>query len=428
MNTVRRLLLALLFVLVATALADAGDDQAYELPGVIAYVGADYNVYTFNLHAGLTTAHTTDARPDRRYIWPTWSYNEDLAYFCCDVNTSGQPFTQVYISPDGVSAGSLAHVAQDALFNYASWSPRNCTTDSDCRDLAVLFSVLGESQLSVDLIRRTAQPRVDVRRIGQGAPFYYSWSPTGAQILTHRNVNNLDVFDVESGEFTDLQYRAGLFPAPQWSPVDDRLLVGVRTPQQTTDLAIIANDNLQVLRQGLTGEVAFNWSPNGDYIAYRTVTQETVSAITVIDALTGDTVADTQLDGAFAFFWSPDSRRIAYITIATPPGTFNVSNTSPNLARSLGQEDGLRWAVLDVTSNNVHTFGSFIPTQEMVYLLIYFTQFAQSHSIWSPDSSHIVFSEIQSQGRRLVSILDTTRADAVPFSIADGIIAIWSYR
>ena len=69
-----------------------------------------------------------------------------------------------------------------------------------------------------------------------------------------------------------------------------------------------------------------------------------------------------------------------------------------------------------------------MPTTEMVYLLNFFDQFAQSHSVWSPDSAHIVYSQMISEQQQVISILDMTRPDTVPFNVAEGVIGIWSYR
>ncbi|TVR20095.1 MAG: hypothetical protein EA396_11300 [Anaerolineaceae bacterium] len=425
LSAFRRILIVIMMCCGIIASVSEGQDTVYDVPGTIAYIGTDYNIATFDLRAGQVSVLTDDASRTRRYQWPTWANDGRLAYFCCDPS-GGQPFTQIFISDDGLSSGDLRHVAPNTVFNHASWSPRHCDASDDCRDLAVLLSIIDRNTLSVDIIRDGDDDAGPVR-VGLGAPFYYSWSPDGGRLLTQRDVRRLDVFDLASGSSEQLPYAPGFFPAPHWSPVDDRLLVGVLN-DGATDLAIIANEQVRVLRSTLRGELSFNWSPSGDYVAYRTVDNDSASDLIVIDAVTGELVTQTD-DSAFAFFWSPDSRLLAYVTIATPPGTFNIAHTpaSSDLIQRV-QEDGLRWSVLDVATGQTRNYGSFIPTADMIYLLLYFNQFAQSHSIWSPDSSHIVFGEVLAEGRRTVSILDTTRRDAVPFAIADGLVGVWSYR
>ena len=400
-----------------------------ELPGMIAYIGDDSNVYTYDFVTEASDALTDDGGRARQYQWPMWSRGDELAYFCCDV-ASGQPFLETYVSVDGVQPGEVINVSDEALYTYASWSPRGCDDSDGCRDLAVLLSLVRENAFGADVIRSGVETGADAQRIGLGSPFYYSWSPDGRQILLQRNTRSIGVYDLESESIANYDTLPGAFPAPQWSPVDDRLLVGTRNEtRRSTDLAILAGEAVEILYDDLSGEVAFNWSPNGNHIAFRSLNETGVSPITVLDAITGDVVTTSGFDNAFAFFWSPDSRKIAYITVASPRGSFNVSNVPPTLESLLMQEDGLQWAVLDVETGETHTFGSFIPTSEMVYLLSYFNQFSQSHSIWSPDSTHIVFSEVDATtGERRVAILDITRPDAVPFAIADGVIGIWSYN
>jgi len=404
-------------------------DEGTDLPGMIAYVGEDSNVYTYDFAAEEASTLTEDGGRARQYQWPMWSRGDELAYFCCGA-ASGQPFLETYVSTDGTQPGEIINVSDEALYTYAAWSPRGCDDGDGCRDLAVLLSLLGESAFGVDVIRSGAGTPTDAQRIGRGSPFYYSWSPDGRQLLLQRNTRSIGVYDLEAASIETYDTIPGLFPAPQWSPVDDRLLVGVlNAGRRSTDLAVLAGDDVEILLDDLPGEIAFNWSPNGNYVAFRSLGEAGVTPITVLDAVTGEVVTTTGFDDAFAFFWSPDSSALAYITAASPRGSFNVSNVTPTLESLLVQEEGLRWAVLDVETGESRSFGSFIPTSEMIYMLSYFNQFAQSHSIWSPDSTHIVFSEIDpTAGDRRVAILDITRPDAVPFAIADGIIGIWSYN
>ena len=170
----------------------------------------------------------------------------------------------------------------------------------------------------------------------------------------------------------------------------------------------------------------FSWSPDGKYVAYI----DRHGPLLVLDAASGEVVARSPVNGVLAFFWSPDSAHIAYITVAsTQPGSFSASAPSAaRLAAQTPQPSGLAWSVLDVADSANRQYGSFIPTQEMIYLLTYFDQFAQSHRLWSPDSSEIVYSEITPDARSVISLLDTTQEIAVPLVIADGVIGIWSFN
>lgn len=419
----------LLVVLLSVTGLQADEDALLDVPGRVAYIGSDYNVYTLSLHDGGLAQLTDDASRVRRYQWPTWADNDKLAYFCCQPLTGGF-FTDIYVSSDGEIPGEQVYSGDGEVFTYAYWSPQDCQGGENCRDLAVLLNQGGF--FSVEIFRNSAEG-TENQTVGIGSPFYYSWSPDGRRMLLQRNNRRMEIYDVEDDELRVLDQRPGLIQAPEWSPVDDRLLFGALNNGENndlaTDLVIIANDEVQVLLEGIPGLVVYNWSPDGNYVAFRTLVDGDLSGITVVDTITGEVVAQTIGEDVYAFFWSPNSEKIAYVTLTTPQGSFSASN--PNITRIAGQSQqqfDLAWAVLDVAADESRRYGTFTPTDEMIYIFNFFDQFAQSHRLWSPDSTHIVFAEITEAGDAEINVLDMTRPNAVPFSIADGFIGIWSYR
>lgn len=428
-----RLLLGMTVVLIVLAArigwVAAEDESLLDIPGRIAYVGTDFNVYSIDLRAGRTAQLTNDASPVRRYQWPTWADNDKLAYFCCDPLFSARLTAEVYVSPDGETPGQQAYASSQQIFTYAAWSPQDCPQETGCRDLAVLLSELGVSTFSVEMIRSLADASEN-RTLGRGAPFYYSWSPDGSRMLWHRGNTRLDVYSVAADELEEIEQPLGRFPAPAWSPVDDRLLLALADDSGQTNLVVYANDEAQVLVAGLAGVVSFTWSPDGNYVAYRLFRDNRVGPLHVVDAVTGEEIMRTLDESVIAFFWSPDSSKIAYLSLATPRGSFNVSSQLEFSVQLPAQEvQGLAWSIVDMDhGGQVRTYGTFMPTSEQVYMLNFFDQFAQSHSVWSPDSAHIVYSQTISSEQQVISILDMTRPDTVPFNIAEGVIGIWSYR
>ncbi len=400
--------------------------QALEIPGRIAIIGNDRNVYMHTPATDETITLTEDAAVSatafRYYTWPTWSTDGRLAYFAID-NAEDEPITtQVYVSEDGLQVGEVIYNGELEVFNYASWAPGNCADSGNCRVLSILLNDATGGGLFVEVVKDQVEGNPS-EVIGTGGPFYYSWSPDGDQMLWQRNNRRMDVYNVGKGDIdVRLPQSPGIFQAPDWSPVDNRLLFGAFDPdEQTTDLIIVDGDTETVLAEGLDGLISFAWSPDGEQIAY----VEGGNPLTVIDAGTGAVVARTFDSGISSYFWSPDSSKLAYITLAAPR---DGATAKGGLSMAPSRQDiQIVWSVLDVASEEISRYDAFTPTQDMIYMFRFFDQFAQSHSVWSPDSNYIVYGEVVDEGA-VVSIQGVTATDTVPMIIADGTLGVWSYE
>ncbi len=417
------------FTSLSVVFAQSEEEPSTAPIGRIAYIGSDLNVYSLDLESELSVPMTTDAlvqnsaRTLRFYSWPTWSQDNRLAYFANEYALNGDNSLEVFISSDGVAEGERAFSFQDTALTYAQWAPQNCTIDSRCRDLALLLSRPNQAGFSVELMRNLAD-KTERIRTGIGVPFYFSWSPDGTRMLRHRDGTLIDLYSVvdETVE-TVISNRAGTFGAPAWSPVDDRLLFTTRDDE----MVIQSGDNApQVLVNNLRGATAFAWSHNGNLVAYT----NSLGAVIVRDSVSGDIISQSPVEGVLAFFWSPDSSKIAYITATTSLDDFNArdTNSAPHLAAMIQTSPQIAWSVLDVLTGENRRYGAFTPTPDLTYLLSYFDQFSVSHRLWSPDSRHLVYSEVTNNDRSVISILDVMRSIAVPFIVADGEIGIWSFQ
>jgi TolB protein len=423
------LLLICLFLVSAISAQDSGLPQ---LPGKIAYVGTDFNVYTLDSTTHERAAITDDAGRVadrvRFYQWPTWSRDGRLSYFQTETDGRTMQELRAFISEDGTAAGEEVYMTDERSFTYAYWSPQNCTEGESCRDLAVLMST--QAGFVVERLRDSSEESSSETIGTAPGQFYFSWSPDGSRMLWQRSGQTLDVYSTVDNEVVEtLTQLPGRFSAPMWSPVDDRLLFGARSEDgAATDIVIVSPDgSAQPLVSGLAGQVAFAWSPDGNAVAYT----EDQGTLFVVDAVSGEQISRSASTGVLGFFWSPDSSRIAYVTLASEPGSITAMDSKNDLAKLAAQAQEfppLSWSVLDVETRTVWRSGSFTPTRDLIYLLSFFDQFAQSHRIWSPDSRHIVYSEMTADNRPVISILDTTQELPVPLSVADGLIGIWSFE
>lgn len=418
------LLWVMFFLLIAATAAYAQD--APPIPGQIAVVGTDYNLYTLNPESGQQTALTTDAAVSNTsvhiYEDPVWSTGGELAFFGTLADTNGVS-TNVMISPDGTAPAVSAVTLPDVAITYASWAPFPC--GDSCRDLALLLSN-NASTFTVDLVR-TQGDQHTVTETETGAPFYFSWSPDGSQMLWQRNDTRLDIFDTQQAQISEtLPQSPGAMFAPAWSPVDDRLLFTVPNGS-ASNLVVSSNGDLQTLVSNQTNPVQFSWSSDGSQIAYI----DRSGPLVVIDAASGDVVTRTTDSGVIAFFWSPDGSHIAYLTLGVQPtGSFSASAPSAiKIGAPMMQQNAtaVSWSVLDIASGSARHYGLFVPTREETYIISFFDQFAQSHRVWSPDSRYLVYAELTSDRRAVVSLLDTTQDVAVPSVLTDGVVGIWSF-
>lgn len=420
------------YIILAYLCLLAGNLQAQDATiytGHIAFIGTDGNVYLFDPNSSQPVPLTTDATVTpslaRLYEWPTWSVDGRLAYFETTVEDNNLNL-DVHISSDGRTPGDIRYSVENTAFTYAAWSPGSCMDADRCRDLAMLLSPAGADGFAVRLLRDvTPDETASITEIGTGAPFYFSWSPDGLRMVWQRNNARVDIYDVmDTAISSTLTRQSGQFFAPAWSSVDDRVLYGAANPQGTTDLtiAVPVDSNSQVGRitvPGLNGPISFAWSPDGNHIAYTDAT----GSLTVIDAVTDQAITRT-IPGVGAFFWSPDSQALALVMMEQQPALFNVKP-----AQRIMQENGqLQWAVLNVPTDSLQSYSTFIPTRQMAYLLTYFDQFASSHRVWSPDSRHLIYAEQLSTAESVIAVLDVTNTASIPLAIAEGVIGIWSFE
>ena len=414
----------------------AQESQFQDISGKVVYVGDDHNIYTVDLESNSEHQLTDDASDERQYQWPTWSVDGRLAYFCCDPQSARENKVEVYITDDFRSGGEAVFQGGQQTAIYGSWSPASCMEAENCRDFTVLINHLDRRNESMTLERiRSNSEGVNSRTIEAGLPFYYSWNPNGEQIVLHRNNRVLQIFDLIQNDVAfSVQQPIGTFQAPSWSPVDDRILFAAEGEARfTSDLRIVSGGVIDTVVEAIPGLIAFAWSPDGNYIAYRYTTSQEVSELIVLDAITKEVVATSPVDGVLAFFWSPDSTRLAYLTLATPPRPFSTSNGSrfyaapPTLVQV---PDGIQWHILNIETKNDHSYSAFVPNPDMVYLLLYFDQFGQSHRVWSPNSNYIVYTERSDANPEsdIVNILYVEQADSVPITLAEGTFAVWSFE
>jgi TolB protein len=276
------------------------------------------------------------------------------------VRPDGSELRLVYANEFG--SGEIA----PATPHYVRWSP-------DGETLTFIAQTL-DGGLSLFSYRPdTGEPP---RRLLSGGPLYFDWTHGSDSLMVHSSRRHQLVHLSPELAVRQLPGVSTLYMAPSCSPVDERIAMFLDAGNDEQRLVILdlKDDSVKVTLE-LTGIAACGWKPDGSAIALARDMRGNsgfYKGLWLIDPETGssDQIAD---DPVLAFFWSPDGTRVAYVT------------------SSEGAEGSLRWAVLSTSSSEIGYLSDFRPSQEQLIAFMYFDQYRQSHTPWSPDGSLIMF-------------------------------------
>ena len=365
-----------LFLLAACARPLGGGSGAP--PARIAYVTPDNAIAVIDATGGTPTLLSDSARPvtattgpnrlTRRYAWPTWSPDgRRVAFMALDDN--GISGGVLVAGADGRNRVTI-HEMPSAYPIYLSWSP-------DSASLALLVS--GEETLR--LLLADAGGRGDPRQLITGQPLFSSWAPDSHSLLVHTGSGSFGQSSaglyLVSTEPNTRPERIDVYPgdvrAPAWAP-DGRYGAFAGDNGIGTNAVFLRTVDGGLRRFADLGETAaIVWSPTGDRLAWSSA----VGFPTYYDGLhlaTADGRTRLRLtdEPLYAFFWSPDGTHIAYLALDE-------------------SERVLQWRVIPAAGGAARTVATFQPTREFVQFAIYFDQYVQSHTIWSPDSRTLLY-------------------------------------
>jgi TolB protein len=313
---------------------------------------------------------------------PTWSRDgSQLAW--SSVSAERQVVLIQPFDDEGVRSGppTVSDAAGTPIF-YLQWN------EADQR-LAYIRNSAGGGSVEVGLV----EPGRPVVPVGDGAPFYVSWSPAPDRLLAHVNESSIERYEpgqttadeADEPQFVPVVDVVGGFSAPAW--LDDRRALIVDDDRL---LALdVAQGSIEPIID-LAGPVRFVLSPDRTRVAYQnlggsggpqvvTNRRQPVQAdgpgLVVLDLETMEQVAvSDRLAGAWE--WSPDGETLAWLEVQLvgqrPAGRWNFWSGDEPPPTQLSE-----WFLF------TRKYGqSYLP---------FFAQYAQSVTGWSPDSTAFAF-------------------------------------
>ena len=381
---------------------------------LLAYVDADSGVGVIRPDGSASIGIT----PDQGFFtWPMWSPDATEIIFSglpIQDNVRGQFILYSYTLQDGQTR--VIYENESGMGPIGPGMPHYTLMAPDSSLLSFMASL--PEGLTLFLDDPGAEGGAAV--VLQNAPLYVAWSSDSRHMLVHSAGEHYMV-DVE-GEVTveDLGIQAPDYRAPAWWPTGNKIVFVSEAGADQPGIYIADIDlGSRMLLEEVSSGVAFLWDPNGESLA---VTRRDPNGGLMYKGIAlyspdGARQPVEIQDDVFAFFWSPDGTELAYVT---PTETSGI----------------LQWFILRVADGSRRPLVEFRPTSEQFTIFQFFDQLAYSHSLWSADSSSLVFagavvgdavsaSANRQQGPHIIVVdVETASAEA----IAEGFLAVWSPR
>lgn len=377
------------------------DDQ-----GRIAYVSDDFQIWTVKPD-GSNRLQITQG--DSKYTWPGWSPAADMLSYSSFSRGADEKRDSLHVArAEGTSQVQLFEnsVEDKPVFrisspHYALWSP----------DGEHLAFVVRDDEMKT-LYLADSSGLMNPQELTEGKSVSIDWSHDSESLLVRRESDLLRAEINESSALVSVGLVSPKHRMSSWSPTSK--MIGMIEPGVGGDALTVSSATGYLKRQltAVSGNAAFMWSPQGDRIAVgESLDNEDylLKRLKLVDVASGKSriLKETSI---IAFFWAPDGSKIAYVAVGD-------------------SGENLQWRILDLDNGTDTQIARFEPSHDQLIWYAFFDQFGESHQVWSPDSTRIIFAgsldqESTQQGSRIY-IADLNDVGSLRV-VGRGHLATWS--
>ena len=362
------------------------------------------------------SSFTVTTPPGVRCMWPAWSPDGGhIAFSGIRSGSNGQGGLAVYLSPPSDGPPRLVYANEPDTDAIARQTPHYTLWSPDGRRLAFIAQTL---KGGLTLFLYDTDGSGPAERLIDGAPLYLSWSHDSSYLLVHSVRAHQIVELAGEPEVRQVPGVSSLYMAPSCSPVASHMAMfrdsGIG--HQTLLVADVATGAVRTLLD-LPGAGAFAWAPDGKSLGLLRDVEPGSGYYPGLWLIGVDEPSERRItdDRVLSFFWSPEGARIAYIT------------------PSVDAEGSVRWAVASLAGAPTRYLVDFRPTQEQLTTFMFFDQYGQSASPWSPDGRHLVFSGELSNPQESTALPEREEAvfaaevegDDPPIQVGQGSFGVW---
>lgn len=386
----------------------------------LAYVAEDGHVYTIAPEGG--DARRVDSVPGEQPVagevrlsrWPTWTPDGSrLAFMRLNSGEGDAPATAAIwtVTSDGSDPRRIWE-SEDQAPIYMAWSPDGST-----------LALLAQRSDRFALLLIDPSGGRPARTGAEGAPLYFAWSPDAAEVALHVSGDHRSNPRAELGVLrpgpSEERHPLGAYPAdfraPGWSHDGVKVAFVAEAPDRGAVLTVTDPRGGGATRLASLGEeTAFLWSPAENRLAFSRRGSEGpfYRGLEIVRGDGGERTQVTQ-DPILAFAWSPDGTKLAFVGVDR-------------------QAQALAWFVSDPAGKNPKQVAQFLPSEDQLRLFGFFDQYAQSHSLWSPDSRFLIYAGsppgsrgTPAESRRSQVFIVPADGSAEPKAVVDGKLAVW---